>query len=74
MNAVTQPANVDLSADERIVTAVLGKGQLMDADLQRAQCLQDEIGGRRLTLLGRLGCVSERATTQSQACAATTAA
>lgn len=64
MNAVVQPVqsaqHVDAGADERIVAALLARGRLKDADLQRARRLQEETGGSLLTLLGRLGLVSER--------------
>ncbi|WP_407062756.1 type II secretion system ATPase GspE [Cognatilysobacter tabacisoli] len=55
------------SADERIVAALLAKGRLKDADLARARRLQDETGGGLLTLLTRLGLVSER--DHAEACA-----
>ncbi len=45
---------------ERVVAALLEKGRLKDADLVRAQRLQDEAGGDLLSLLARLGLVSER--------------
>ncbi len=48
------------SVDERIVAALLEKGRLKDADLARARRLQEETGGSLLSLLGRLGLVSER--------------
>ncbi len=64
MNAVVQPLesapDVDAGVDARIVAALLAKGRLKDADLQRARRLQEETGGSLLTLLGRLGLVSER--------------
>ena len=64
MNAVVQPVqsaqDVDAGADERIVAALLARGRLKDTDLQRARRLQEETGGSLLTLLGRLGLVSER--------------
>ncbi|HEX7802078.1 MAG TPA: type II secretion system ATPase GspE [Pseudoxanthomonas sp.] len=47
-------------ADERIVAALLEKGRLKDADLARARRLQEETGGGLLSLLTRLGLVSER--------------
>ena len=50
----------DASADERIAAALLAKGRLKDADLARARRLQEETGGGLLTLLARLGLVSER--------------
>src|SRR5690606_4396366 len=47
-------------ADERIVEALVAKGRLKEADLARARRLQAETGGSLLTLLARLGLVSER--------------
>ncbi|WP_310096176.1 type II secretion system ATPase GspE [Pseudoxanthomonas sacheonensis] len=49
-----------VGADERIVAALLEKGRLKDADLARARRLQEETGGSLLSLLTRLGLVSER--------------
>ena len=49
-----------MGADERIVAALLEKGRLKDADLARARRLQEEAGGSLLSLLARLGLVSER--------------
>src|SRR3546814_549187 len=46
--------------DERIVAALLDKGRLKEPDLARARRLQEETGGNLLSLLGRLGLVSER--------------
>lgn len=65
MNAVVspdmQPLDPELgSAEERIVAALLEKGRLKDADLARARRLQEETGGGVLSLLTRLGLVSER--------------
>ena len=65
MNAVVNDiagssAGIEASADERIVAALLEKGRLKDADLARARRLQEETGGSLLTLLARLGLVSER--------------
>jgi len=48
------------NADERIVAALLDKGRLKDADLARARRLQEETGDGLLSLLARLGLVSER--------------
>ena len=48
------------SPDERIVAALLEKGRLKDPDLIRARRLQEETGGDLLSLLTRLGLVSER--------------
>lgn len=69
MNAVVDPAAgneaVETGADERVVAALLAKGRLKDADLARARRLQEDVaqnsgGGSLLTLLARLGLVSER--------------
>ncbi|MDR6843175.1 general secretion pathway protein E [Pseudoxanthomonas sacheonensis] len=65
MNAALSPdmqqANPGtVGADERIVAALLEKGRLKDADLARARRLQEETGGSLLSLLTRLGLVSER--------------
>src|SRR5690349_6253467 len=43
-----------------IVEALQARGRLRDADLARAERLQQETGGPLLELLGRLGLVSER--------------
>ncbi|MCC6593678.1 MAG: type II secretion system ATPase GspE [Xanthomonadales bacterium] len=71
MNAVADPAagnaGTGTGADERVVAALLAKGRLKDADLARARRLQEETGGSLLTLLARLGLVSERA--HAEACA-----
>lgn len=53
-------ANPPADADERIVAALTAKGRLKDADLARARRLQEEAGGSLLSLLARLGLVSER--------------
>ena len=55
-------------ADERIVAALLEKGRLKEADLDRVRRLQEETGGSLLSLLGRLGLVSER--DHAETCAA----
>lgn len=65
MNAALSPDTQQASpgtvgADERIVAALLEKGRLKDADLARARRLQEETGGGVLSLLTRLGLVSER--------------
>src|SRR5687768_1545692 len=49
-----------LSNDDQIVAALLEKGRLKEADLGRARRLQEEAGGSLLSLLSRLGLVSER--------------
>ncbi|MBF6025935.1 type II secretion system ATPase GspE [Lysobacter niastensis] len=59
MNAVLS-SGIEGGSDERIVAALLAKGRLKDADLVRARRLQEETGGSLLTLLARLGLVSER--------------
>jgi general secretion pathway protein E len=46
--------------DEPIVAALLEKGRLKEADLTRARRLQEETGDGLLSLLARLGLVSER--------------
>ena len=51
-----------------IVAALLEKGRLKEADLVRARRLQEETGGSLLTLLARLGLVSER--DHAETCAA----
>jgi general secretion pathway protein E len=64
VNAVVDPGagqqGVETGVDERVVAALLAKGRLKDADLARARRLQEETGGSLLTLLARLGLVSER--------------
>ncbi|MGY1458215.1 MULTISPECIES: type II secretion system ATPase GspE [unclassified Luteimonas] len=68
MNTVSEQASPERTTDEAIVTTLLEKGRLKDADLGRARRLQDETGGSLLSLLGRLGLVSER--DHAEACAA----
>jgi general secretion pathway protein E len=60
VNAAVLDTGVPVSADERIVGALLAKGRLKEADLGRARRLQEETGGGLLSLLSRLGLVSER--------------
>jgi general secretion pathway protein E len=60
VNAVANDTTIDPGTDERIVAALLEKGRLKDADLVRARRLQEEAGGSLLSLLARLGLVSER--------------
>ncbi|WDS35673.1 type II secretion system ATPase GspE [Pseudoxanthomonas sp.] len=63
MNAVSpliDSAVATSGADERVVMALLAKGRLKEVDLARARRLQEETGGSVLTLLLRLGLVSER--------------
>ena len=57
-----------ISADERIAALLLQRGKLKEADLVRARRLQEESGDGLLSLLGRLGLVSER--DHAEACAA----
>ncbi len=57
----------DASIDERVVALLLDKERLKDADVLRARRLQAETGGSLLTLLARLGLVSER--DHAEACA-----
>jgi general secretion pathway protein E len=52
---------------DRIVAALIEKGRLKEADLARAQRLQEEAGGELLALIARLGLVSER--DHAEACA-----
>jgi general secretion pathway protein E len=59
VNAVVNDTGIE-GADERIVAALLTKGRLKDADLVRARRLKEETGGSLLSLLARLGLVSER--------------
>ncbi len=72
MNAVVNDIagndGFEASADERVVAALLEKGRLKEADLVRARRLQEETGGSLLTLLARLGLVSER--DHAETCAA----
>mgnify|MGYP000523314729 CR=1 FL=1 len=69
MNAVAHDlaAAPHEDAESRIVALLLRNGRLKDADLVRARPLQRESGSGLLTLLVRLGLVSER--DHAQACA-----
>ncbi len=77
MNAVVQTAAessleeqvvpAPVSDGERIVAALIEKGRLKEADLVRAQRLQEETGSELLALIARLGLVSER--DHAEACA-----
>ncbi|GAB3348573.1 type II secretion system ATPase GspE [Lysobacter tyrosinilyticus] len=58
--AVANDTTTDPGTDERIVAALLEKGRLKEADLGRARRLQEDAGGSLLSLLTRLGLVSER--------------
>ena len=59
---------VPASPDERVAALLLARGKLKDADLVRARRLQEDSGDGLLSLLGRLGLVSER--DHAEACAA----
>src|SRR5690606_25900058 len=59
-DAIANEHDQEAGSGERIVAALLAKGRLKDADLARARRLQEETGGDLLSLLGRLGLVSER--------------
>ncbi|MGN6153722.1 MAG: type II secretion system ATPase GspE [Lysobacteraceae bacterium] len=48
------------SDGDRVVAALIEKGRLKEADLVRAQRVQEETGGELLALIARLGLVSER--------------
>ena len=67
MSAVPNEIAISDSADERIAALLLQRGKLKDADLARARRLQEEAGDGLLSLLGRLGLVSER--DHAEACA-----
>ena len=66
-NDIANTDAVDATADERIAAALLERGRLKDVDLARARRLQEETGGSLLSLLARLGLVSER--DHAEACA-----
>lgn len=69
MNAVLEDSAAAPDAPEmRIVARLRESGRLKDIDLARAQRLHVEAGGSLLSLLGRLGLVSER--DHAEACAA----
>ncbi|MGY1410178.1 type II secretion system ATPase GspE [Luteimonas sp. A611] len=59
--------SVAQDAEDRIVAALLERQQLKEVDLARARRLQEETGGGILSLLSRLGLVSER--DHAEACA-----
>ena len=59
MNAVAEPAQ-DRSTDAPLIDALVARGRLKEADLARARTLHAEAGGSQLSLLVRLGMVSER--------------
>src|SRR3546814_10662876 len=57
---IASDRDLEAGMGERIVAALLDKGRLKEPDLARARRLQEETGGNLLSLLGRLGLVSER--------------
>lgn len=59
MNAVADQVNVD-TIETSLIDALLLRGRLKEADLVRARTLHAESGGSLLSLLVRLGLVSER--------------
>jgi general secretion pathway protein E len=59
-DTIANDRGLDAGMDERIVAALLAKGRLKESDLVRARRLQEETGSDLLSLLGRLGLVSER--------------
>lgn len=54
------PASPPMEPGVRVIDALLRRGRLKESDLARAQRLQEEDGGDLLSLLARLGLVSER--------------
>ncbi len=66
-DATAWEGGLEASTDERVVALLLDKERLKDADVVRARRLQAETGGSLLTLLARLGLVSER--DHAEACA-----
>jgi general secretion pathway protein E len=64
MNAIVSDnpdrAELEAGADERIVALLVEKGRIKEPDIARARRLQEDSGGSLLSLLARLGLVSER--------------
>ncbi len=60
MNALIESQTTGAGVEERMVDALLARGKLKDPDLARARRVQEETGGSLLSLLSRLGLVSER--------------
>ena len=60
MNALIESQTPETGAEERMVEALLARGKLKEPDLARARRVQEETGGSLLSLLSRLGLVSER--------------
>jgi len=54
------PAPLPATDGDRVVAALVEKGRLKEADLARAQRVQEDTGGELLALIARLGLVSER--------------
>src|SRR5690606_14568000 len=70
VNAIPDPPvseSMSPDAEDRIVAALLDRQQLKEVDLVRARRPQEETGGGILSLLSRLGLVSER--DHAEACA-----
>jgi len=59
VNAVAESARID-PVEVPLIDALLERGRVKEADLVRARTLQAESGGSLLSLLVRLGLVSER--------------
>ena len=57
---IGDPTPPPASDGDRVVAALIDKGRLKEADLVRAQRVQEETGGELLALIARLGLVSER--------------
>ena len=49
------PAPPPLADGDRVVAALVEKGRLKEADLARAQRVQEDTGGELLALIARLG-------------------
>jgi len=60
VNALIESQTPETGAEERMVEALLARGKLKEPDLARARRVQEETGGSLLSLLSRLGLVSER--------------
>ncbi len=54
------PGQAGEGADERLLAALAARGRLKDADLVRARRLHEEAGGSLVSLVAKLGLVSER--------------
>jgi len=60
VNALIESQTTEAGAEERMVDALLARGKLKEPDLARARRVQEETGASLLSLLSRLGLVSER--------------